>query len=117
MKIQFVRSGGFAGIKLAIDLDTADMSREQATELEALVDQSGFLDLPTTPAIKSRGADQFEYRIRVVFGGRPAHAVVILEQAVPARVQPLLARLTALALQRAPSPPEKGAKPEDPRAP
>ena len=117
MKIHFVRSGGFAGLQLAIDLDTAGMSREEAAEIEALVHQAEFFDLPARVVSKGRGTDRFEYRIRVASARRRAHAVAIPEQAVPDRLQPLLARLTAMALQRAHGPPVSGANEEDPRAP
>jgi hypothetical protein len=117
VKIRFVRSGGFAGLKLAIDLDTAGMSREEAAEIEALVHQSEFFDLPARSVSESRGSDRFEYRIRVASASRRAYAVVIPEQAVPDRLQPLLGRLTAMALHRVRGTPEAGADPEDPSVP
>ena len=117
MKIHFVRSGGFAGLRLAIDLDTTGMSREEAAEIEALVHHSEFFDLPASAVSEGRGTDRFEYRIRVASATRRAHAVVIPERAVPDRLEPLLARLTAMALQRLHGPTQAGANEEDSSVP
>ena len=116
MRIHFVRSGGFAGLRLAIDLDTAGMSREEAAEIEALVQHSEFFDLPANAISEGRGSDRFQYRLRVASASRRAHVVVVREPAVPDRLQPLLARLTALALQRLHGPCEAGVNEEDPPA-
>lgn len=117
MKIHFVRSGGFAGLQLAISLDTAGMSRDEAAEIEALVHQSEFFDLSSGDVSESRGADRFQYHIKVAVVNRRAHVVTIQEQAVPDRLRPLLARLTAMALQRAHGPPEAGVNAGDARTP
>jgi hypothetical protein len=99
MKIHFVRGGGFAGLNLAVDLDTGSLVREEALEIEELVAESRFFDLPSRVVSGSIGADRFEYRIQVSSGSRRAHTVTIAEQNVPERLQPLLVRLTAMALR------------------
>ena len=38
MKIKFVRSGGFAGVRLALELDTAELASEEAAHLAQLIE-------------------------------------------------------------------------------
>jgi hypothetical protein len=99
VKIHFVRSGGFAGLRLTVDLDTGNMAREEAFEIEQLVNEAEFFDLPARGLSGGGGADRFEYRIQVSSSTRRAHAVTMTEQTVPERLQPLLVRLTAMALR------------------
>ena len=100
MRIHFVRSGGFAGLRLEAELDTHGMGRDQAVEIERLVSQAGFFELPSRDDASHGGADRFEYRIQVESETRGPHTVTTDEQNAPERLQPLLVRLTAIALQR-----------------
>ena len=118
MKIHFVRTGGFAGLQLALDLDTGSMRRAEALEMEQLVSESEIFDLPSRGVSVSRGADRFEYRIQVSSRSRGAHAVTMTEETVPERLQPLLARLTAMALRHAQhNPPHAGTTDKGPPVP
>ena len=100
MKIHFVRSGGFAGLRLEVDLDTATMGREQAFEIERLVSEAGFFELPSRQDAAGAGVDRFRYRVQVDSESLGAHAITTDEQAASERLQPLLSRLSAIALQR-----------------
>ncbi len=101
MRIHFARSGGFAGLRLALSLDTTTLDKDRAAEIEKLVQEAAFFDLPSGSAHSPAGADRFEYRIRISSSRHGEHAVVVPETAVPANLEPLLARLCALAREDA----------------
>jgi hypothetical protein len=46
MHIEFVRSGGFAGLRLAASIDSQHLTPEQASTLDKLIAAAGFFDLP-----------------------------------------------------------------------
>jgi hypothetical protein len=98
MKITFVRSGGFAGMRLALDLDTADLPAHEAAQLLQLIDEArGDLH----DASNSRAApDRFEYRLAfdLEHGERVAHT--LCEPEVPDSVRPLIEQLTYLARRK-----------------
>jgi hypothetical protein len=99
VKIHFVRSGGFAGLRLEVDLDTGTMGREQAFEIERLVSEAGFFELPSREDAGPAGMDRFKYRVQVDSESLGAHTITTDEQAASERLQPLLFRLTVIALQ------------------
>jgi hypothetical protein len=101
MRIAFLRTGGFAGLRLGLELDTDSMDARAASELTELVQEAGFYRLPARLASTVQGRDRFQYRLRVSSSTRQEHEVVVDEESVPAALRPLLARLTDLALQRA----------------
>ena len=97
MNIEFVRSGGFAGIRLAGSFDTEKLPPEQAATLGKLIDGAGFFRLsdqikPTSPV-----TDQFEYRI-TISSANQTHSVVVGESVVPSGLRPLLDFLTTLTI-------------------
>lgn len=96
MRIYYERSGGFAGLRQEITLDSQSIDAEEAGELQKLVEQAGFFDLPARITAPGTGADQFQYRITVESGPR-RHTVEAGEASIPAALQPLLDRLAALA--------------------
>lgn len=53
MKIKFRQSGGFAGLCKGVDLDTEELSSEEAEQLDALVKESQISSLKA----ESQGAD------------------------------------------------------------
>ena len=99
MKIHFARTGGFAGMRTEATFDTATLPEETARELEALVAEACFFDLPETPPA-SFSPDTFQYVVTVENDDR-RHTVRTGEGAAPDALQPLLRRLTVLA--RSPS--------------
>jgi hypothetical protein len=82
-RIELVRSGGFAGITRRSSLD---VSEGEAAEVERLLDE-----LP--PADRPRGADRFQYELRVTRGGE-TRAATLHEGAIPEEIRPLIDRLT-----------------------
>jgi hypothetical protein len=95
MRIEFQRSGGFAGLRLATTVDVDKLPADEAAELKRLVDAADFFRLPATLKA-TRGADQFTYRLTVEAGNRQ-HTVEVSENAAPESLRPLLQRLATLA--------------------
>jgi hypothetical protein len=98
MHIAFLRSGGFAGIRIACEINTETLPPEEARQLEEYVDAANFFELPEV--LRSSGADQLQYKISVEKDGR-MHAIVADERAVPPSLSPLIKRLVAAARGRA----------------
>ncbi len=96
MKIQFERTGGFAGMRVETTIDTQSLPSQEASELQEMVDAAGFFDLPATIAAPTPGADQFQYKVTIEAGGRQ-HTIETGDAALPDALWPLLRRLTALA--------------------
>ncbi|MBI3739522.1 MAG: hypothetical protein HY258_10795 [Chloroflexi bacterium] len=96
MKIDFVRSGGFAGLRLAVNVDTQTLPADQSAALEKLIRDSGFFNLPEQIKSPSGGADRFEYRLTISDAGR-SHSVTVSEAAMPESLRPLIDRLTEMA--------------------
>jgi hypothetical protein len=96
MRIQFERTGGFAGMRVAATIDTDSLEPEAGRELQALVEAAKFFDLPAKAAASDAGTDQFHYTITVEAEGRQ-HRVEASDPSIPESLQPLLRRLTVLA--------------------
>lgn len=99
MKIQFERSGGFAGMLLNTTIDSSDLPPEEARALQAELEAADFFNLPAKIDDRSRGADRFQYRITVEEKDR-RHTVEFGEAAAPPNLQPLVERLSTLARTR-----------------
>lgn len=89
MNIHLERSGGFAGLRLSHDLDSSQLSPEDGSELNRLVNTSGFFNLPADVRAANPGADRFQYKLTVKAGPRE-HTVAIDDAAVPESLRPLL---------------------------
>lgn len=87
MQITFERSGGFAGMVMATDVNTADLPSEDAKHLRTLVEAADFFRLPTT--IAAAQPDRFQYQITVTDGGK-AHSISVDESAMPGTLRPLV---------------------------
>ncbi len=97
MQIEFIRSGGFAGIRLTANLDTGQMPAEQASTLQNLVTQAGFFNLPDRIVSQSPGVDRYVYSL-TVSAEQGKHTVTVSETVVPDQLRPLLDYLTNLAM-------------------
>lgn len=96
MRIHFVRTGGFAGMRLANTIDSEELPEEELQALENELDNAHFFELPTFLSESSGGADRFQYEI-TVDDGRKTHTVAGGETALPGHVQPLVQHLERLA--------------------
>ncbi len=102
MRIQFVRSGGFAGMRLAGTIDTSTLSRDEAQALQTELDNAHFFELPaqlsegsSTGGTGSPERDRYQYEITVEDGGK-THTVVAGESAIPGNLRPLVQHLEQL---------------------
>jgi hypothetical protein len=100
MKIEFSRSGGFAGLRLKATVDTETLDAERAAEIAGLVAASGFFELPERARDNEQIRDGFEYRVRISSAVHASHSVAVGQQNVPEQLQPLLDLLTAIAVHR-----------------
>jgi len=89
VQIHFERSGGFAGLRLAHDIDSSTLPPQQAADLKNLVDQSRFFDLPPVLRAERPGADRFQYKLRVKSDSQE-HSLEVDEAALPPSLRPLL---------------------------
>lgn len=96
MKIEFERTGGFAGMQIAATIDTNALSPKDAQNLREMVDAADFFHLPATIRSQSGGADSFQYRVTIEDEGRK-HTVEAGEGGASAELRSLLRRLTVLA--------------------
>jgi hypothetical protein len=100
MNIDFLRTGGIAGVRLSLALDTHDLPEEDAGRIRRLVEASGFFDLDPHEARTAPAPDRFEYRLAIrseVWGTRE---LLLSESSIPDEVRPLLEHLTELAMSR-----------------
>jgi len=99
-RIKFERTGGFAGIRLAADIELDEMPKEQTEEILEMLDDMDFDELPEHLTGKSNVADGFNYCITVKSDKRE-HTVTADESAIPEKMEPLLELLTKIARQQA----------------
>ena len=97
MHIAFVRTGGFAAIRLTVSLDTEELPADQASHLGKLVKEADFFELPERLEPEAYGADRFEYQVTIGVEHK-RHSVVVHEAAAPESLRPLLNYLTTLAM-------------------
>ena len=96
MRIDFERSGGFAGMLVQVTIDTASLPPAEADKLHKLVESANFFALAAQITPAPGGADQFQYVITVEEGDR-LHTVETGDGAAPDSLRPLLRELTILA--------------------
>ncbi|NTU64457.1 MAG: hypothetical protein HGB05_13925 [Chloroflexi bacterium] len=96
MRIDYERTGGFAGMRLAATLDTATLPSDQSAALQKLIDEAHFFDLPAKIPTPADVADQFNYRVTIESQGKK-HTVEVGEASASPALQALLQQLTLLA--------------------
>ena len=94
MRIEFRRSGGFAGLSVQLALESAELPAAEREALEALIARARFFELP--PRTARARPDAFQYDLTIENAGR-RHAVCVHDPVEPEALRPLLERLTALA--------------------
>jgi hypothetical protein len=99
-RIKFERTGGFAGIRLAADIDLDGLPREQADQLRELLDEVNFDELPEKLMKGNQVPDGFTYSITVE-SEKGEHTVTTSDTSAPAKMQPLLELLYQITRQRA----------------
>jgi hypothetical protein len=94
-RIKFERTGGFAGMRLAADLDAHDLPDEQLDALKELLDDLDFAELPEDLTRDSM-PDQFTYTITVE-AEKWRHTVITGDAPDDEKMQELLELLNRLA--------------------
>ena len=92
MKVKFVRSGGFAGLKMVATVDSSDLPPDQQEVVARLLTE----DLRGPGASRPGGADRFSYQLEIQHAGQTVRRRWD-EPEVLETVRPLLAGLTEAA--------------------
>jgi len=95
-RIKFERTGGFAGMRIAADLELGDLSDEQIRTLVDLLDDLDFAELPENLMSDPSASDQFTYTITVE-AEEWQHTVVTGDASANEKMQELLELLNRLA--------------------
>lgn len=98
MRIEFERSGGLAGMRLTLSVDTDTLPESEADEIAKLVKEADFFALPEEAGTPP-GADAFNYKVTIESEGR-SHTVRTSELEAPPGLSPLLQRLERLARRK-----------------
>jgi len=99
MKIFFEQSGGVAGIANNISIDSNSLDHQEASELQHLVDNSNFFDLPSESTAQLRGADYLEYKITIETNDNKKHSIKTTDLTIPPNVAPLIRYLRRKAVR------------------
>jgi len=89
MKIHFERSGGLAGMRTVATLDTDSLPSDEARQIQAMVDNARFFDLPLKSPKPKKGADYFQYKLTVETEGRK-HTVETNDATMQPALRPLI---------------------------
>ncbi len=94
MKISFRESGGFAGLIRGCEIDTKQLSNQEAAQLESLVTHSGIFQHQGKATPNAR--DVFNYEV-VVETDKETHRASFNDMNLPESAIPLLEYLQARA--------------------
>ena len=100
MKIYFEQSGGLTGIDNNISIDSDSLQPKEASELQRLVDNARFFDLPSQPSVPSRGADYLEYKITIETNDNKKHSIKTTDLTMQSNVGPLIRYLRQKAVKK-----------------
>lgn len=95
LKIQFERSGGFAGMRIRFSLEEKDLSAEERERLLEMLQQAGVFNQPRLQTSPS-GVDRFTYRLTIANGGE-VHTIEVDEGNMPQEMRPLVEYLNLMA--------------------
>ena len=98
-RIKFERTGGFAGMRLAADIEPDKLSEEQNQALLNVLDALDFPELPEQMIGDSPIPDEFTYTITVEAEDWQ-HTVVTGDASAPEKMQELLQMLDRIARKR-----------------
>ncbi len=69
----FERSGGFAGLKISIDIKTDELVQDEREKLDLLIQESEILNFKPKEEDRVKFPDQFEYLFRISGEGINVH--------------------------------------------
>jgi hypothetical protein len=90
MEIYFEESGGLTGISKKISINSDSLCHEEASELQRLIDNANFFDLPSELASPLQGADYLEYKITIENNDNKKHSITTTDLTMPSKVSPLI---------------------------
>jgi hypothetical protein len=95
MRIEFERTGGFAGMELSTSVEVEDLAPRDRELLESAVESASFFQLPRRMISAAPGADRFQYHLVVEREGE-RHEVEVGEAVIPDTLRPLIDHLSML---------------------
>ena len=95
MNIMFERTGGFAGMRITLSLDSNSLPPADTDALQKLISEADFFNLTETQSDRSQ-YDGFQYTIRVQVEGQ-VHTLHLTDDSVPEKLQPFLNELSGRA--------------------
>ena len=90
IRVLLSRSGGVAGIRRSVTLDSARLEPERAAELRRLVAQARLSQISEPTIRASRVPDRFQYTLTVEHGTE-RHSLTFAEEKTPDQLRDLLA--------------------------
>jgi len=99
LRIIYERSGGFAGLTLTVELDTASLPPDEAHDVQKMIEEAGFFTLPASIPALTCVADAFQYVVTVEAEGKQ-HTVRTIDTAIPDALLPLIEYLTKVAKEK-----------------
>ncbi|MCX6081059.1 MAG: hypothetical protein NTW32_16135 [Chloroflexi bacterium] len=100
MKIQFERTGGFMGLRLAVDLDLDDLPPDDAETLRKLVEAADIFHLTQQPETHAM-RDGFQYSINVDYD-HEQHSTLVTDSTLSETLRPLVNELVLRARSNRP---------------
>ena len=94
-RIKFERTGGFAGIRLAAEINVNELPDDEKTEIIEMFEKANFEELSEKIAGKMPVPDEFVYYIEVE-SGQQEHKIRAGESALPSDMEPLLRTLETI---------------------
>lgn len=88
-RIKFERTGGFAGIRFAADIDMNDLPEDEKNKITEILEDVNFKELPQKVSGKMPIPDEFVYSITVETEEKE-YSILSGESALPDQMQPLL---------------------------
>lgn len=99
MRIDFARSGGLAGLTMAVSVDTAGLPPDAAGAVDAALGGADLAELAARPRRAARGTDRYQYDLTIERDGE-RHSLSFLETEVPPELRPVIDALVPLASPR-----------------
>ena len=99
MQIDFERTGGFGGMRVAASFDLEEMPQDDSAKVRDLLHQCHFHQLPERIASEGALPDQFTYKITARTNSG-THSVTTGDASAPAELRALIDLLTELARAR-----------------
>lgn len=99
MRIDFARSGGLAGLTMAVSVDTDRLPPDAAGVVDAALRRADLAGLAARPRQPAAGADRYQYDLTIERDGE-CHTLSFRESEVPPELRPVVDALLPLASPR-----------------